>query len=172
KFPQFPGGKNRNHTYVLEEAQFVSDTFYMGWQQTTGDNLNVGFDKNRNARPHIFYNTLGSWNNTIYEGALMIRPVLGNSDYAHVDVPEHKQKRKEITVYPNPANSQESIRLNTDIPGHQLICKLYSIEGRLIKQYNNSKSLNLPRLQQGIYILDIRNKTTGQQMVKKIMINP
>ncbi|MCF8218240.1 MAG: T9SS type A sorting domain-containing protein [Bacteroidales bacterium] len=172
KFPQFPGGKNRYHTYVLEEAQFVSDTFYMGWQQTTADNLNVGFDKNRNARPHIFYNTLGSWNNTIYEGALMIRPVLGNSDYAHVDVPEHKQKRKEITVYPNPANSQESIRLNTDIPGHQLICKLYSIEGRLIKQYNNSKSLNLPRLQQGIYILDIRNKTTGQQMVKKIMINP
>ncbi|MGM0612014.1 MAG: T9SS type A sorting domain-containing protein [Bacteroidota bacterium] len=172
KFPKFPTGKNRYHTYVLEEAQFVSDTFYVGWQQTTADNLNVGFDKNRNARPHIFYNTLGSWNNTIYEGALMIRPVLGNSDYAHVDVPEHKQKRKEITVYPNPANSQGYIHLDTDIPDHQLICKIYSIEGRLIKQFNNSKSLNLPQLQQGIYILDIRNKETGEQSVKKIMINP
>lgn len=169
EFPSFKKGANKYYTYVLDQAQYISGTFYVGWQQTTADNLNLGFDMNRNAQEHIFYNTFGTWNNTIYEGALMMRPVLGNSDYPHVGQEESSQK-KTARIYPNPVRSGQTLTVETAIPDVDLQCNLYSLQGRLIKTYKAEKAVTLPQLEAGMYLLHIQDSKTGQSTVKKIMI--
>lgn len=170
EFPVIKPGYNRFHTYVLDEPQGISGTFYVGWQQTTSDNLNLGFDVNRNARSHIFYNTFGSWNNTIYEGALMIRPILGDSVYAHVGMTENT-KKQQIVIYPNPVSSGKAIHLQTDFAEKEINCRLFSIRGRFIQQFLNTKVIQLPELESGIYLLEVSHKKTGYRNVEKIIIN-
>lgn len=170
EFPVIKTGFNRFHTYVLDEPQGVSGTIYIGWQQTTSDNLNLGFDVNRDARSHIFYNTFGNWNNTIYEGALMIRPILGDSEYVHVGTKDHQEKNQ-ITVYPNPLSSGQTLHIKTGLPENELNYRLFSIRGRLVQQLSNTKSIQLPDLESGIYLLEISHSQSGYRNVEKIIIN-
>ncbi len=169
EFPQL-NGLNDYHTYVLDQPVAVSGTFYIGWQQTTADNLNVGFDLNNNEQSRIFYYTSGNWNNTIYEGALMMRPILGNDLYPHVSTGKLPTEEPQITVYPNPARANDQLTVKTDIPQHKLLCRLYSTQGKLIREYQAQNKFHLPQLQAGLYILEIRNHETGAGSVKKIMI--
>ncbi len=168
-FPQF-NGSNEYHTYVLDQPVAVSGTFYIGWQQTTADNLNVGFDLNNNEQSKIFYYTFSNWNNTIHEGALMMRPILGSDLYPHVGAEEMVAGKPDITVYPNPVSAGSTLTIETGIMQKDLLCKLYSIEGREIKTYIAQKNLHIPELENGLYILRIQNSSTGAASVKKIMI--
>ncbi len=160
--PEFESYLNQFVQYQLDTPFVVNDTFYVGWQQTTEDLLNIGFDVNRNASEHIFYNIDGNWINTSKSGALMMRPVLGSSGIPVVEVPEiQPTPQYEIRVYPNPAN--DFIRLSPvsagDLQSFTLL--FYDISGRLVKKVNNcniNRSISVSELNTGIYILrGIRN---------------
>ncbi len=170
-YPIITEGRNKFQTYILDHPVPVNQTFYVGWQQTTGDNLNLGFDLNRNARENIFYNTMGQWINSIYQGALMIRPILGSDDYPYMDVERPvRSKQEELMVYPNPVVSGEQINLKTNIESQYLQASLYAIDGRLINEYSGEKTLPLPQLKQGVYLLFIRNLESGMVERRKIMV--
>ncbi|MFO8086340.1 MAG: T9SS type A sorting domain-containing protein [Bacteroidales bacterium] len=168
--PKISDKINQYKTYVLDKPQLVSGTFYIGWQQTTNDNLNLGFDLNRKAEDHIFYNTFGTWNNTIYEGALMIRPILGNDNDAHVSIPKRKQENS-FSVFPNPAHPMQEIHIKTDIEARAIAIDLLTLTGRKVKTYQNTKSLTVPSLSNGIYLLQITDLSTGNMVTKKLLIH-
>ena len=62
------------HTYMLDEPVPVNGIFYIGWEQQSSENLNLGYDRFNNAQENIYYNSTGEWFQSIYNGALMMRP--------------------------------------------------------------------------------------------------
>ena len=100
EIPVFEDSLNKFHTYILDTAVFVSETFYIGWTQITDDYLNVGFDRNTIKNDKIFFTYGGVWNNSELPGALMIRPVLGADLISKV---KKINILNLIRIYPNPA---------------------------------------------------------------------
>ena len=75
-YPEYNSGLNgfyNDMNYALLIP--VSDTFYIGWKQSSSTRLNIGFDKNVNRKSEIFYNLGSGFQNTIFDGSLMMRPV-------------------------------------------------------------------------------------------------
>lgn len=168
-FPKFNNRLNSYSTYVLDNPVPVGGTFYVGWQQVTDDNLNLGFDVNRNARSHIFYNTFGNWSNTIYEGALMMRPILGNEKYAHVGVEHQEEPQQPLVIYPNPASPGEQLNIKAKNT-QPLTIQLFDLQGKMHGTYQVSGNFRLPELSPGMYILRIQEKESGLLQMKKLII--
>lgn len=171
--PMFSSNLFQYVTYELDDALYLTGTFYIGWQQTTGDNLNVGFDLNHNHKQHTFFNTSGSWQQSSKDGALMIRPILGAYKDAIVAVPEIKQKtepQSNLRIYPNPAHQADFLQIellnnnSKDMQG--LLLEMYDVSGRLVlKTAVENDGVRLPAFRSGMYILVIRN--SSEQIIHK-----
>ncbi len=108
---KFSDGLLGFQSYMLDQPVPVNGVFYVGWQQFTNDNLNLGYDKYNSARQNIFYNSTGEWFQSTFEGALMIRPVLGKQ-FQWAGTGEGLTMEGSITPYPNPLNNNQ-LRFNT-----------------------------------------------------------
>lgn len=161
KRPEFEGALNAFASYPLESDQplIVGDTFYVGWVQQTGDNLNVGFDRHRDASASIFYNTNNDrWLNSNFQGALMIRPVFG--EYTAPTKGNAGSVKDAITLYPNPVSNRVlNFRLNQPLPeiAQDGKVELYDLMGRHILTTSWQDQIGLPAdLRSGVYFLRIR----------------
>jgi len=156
--PEFEDQLNKFHTYFLEEPLVLSGTFYVGWVQTTNDNLNIGFDRNNNVNNHIFYNTDGTWRNSMYEGALMIRPVFGNLFNVGLD-DIYNTEPVTFTAYPNPNNGHViNFRVNTNdfVNYDEYAFVLYDIVGKKIIESPLAAHIFLPdNIRNGMYFYTI-----------------
>lgn len=150
-------GYNRFATYVLANPINISGTYYIGFQQTTVRLLNVGLDLNTDRSDKLFYNFNGTWYNSAYEGALMMRPVFDEL-YGVSGVHEHAGAGQ-WTVYPNPAEYE----LNISGKGTVKQATIYDIAGREVLQVSsiNNGSINISSLQAGSYFIRIA-ATNGQ----------
>lgn len=165
--PQFDTGFYNYHNYLLENPLPVSGTFYIGWEQTSDEVLNIGFDMNSDRSDRIFFNTDGNWYNTLYEGALMIRPVLGSTAEVFLDIEEHQN---DIIIYPNPCNHCGIISIQglTETPE---IISIYNLNGRLLLQEINSISIKTNELSAGFYLMKI-DFFEQESIIKKVLITP
>ena len=68
------------HTYYLDSLFQLIGTFYIGWEQTTNDLLNIGLDKNLYANQYMYYDVGAGWTNSQFTGSWMIRPVLSQKE--------------------------------------------------------------------------------------------
>ena len=173
KRPEFDEKLFKFHTYILEEPLPVSGTFYIGWKQTTKDNLNVGFDLNNDRTDKIFYNVSGNWYNSSFDGALMIRPILGQEKNAHVGFsPKIDNKELAINIYPNPTNTGIiSIDINEMEHSNDYSISVFSIRGKMVYQGRFENKINLQHLSNGVYIINIKNIRTNISSIKKLIIN-
>ncbi|MCF8297559.1 MAG: T9SS type A sorting domain-containing protein [Saprospiraceae bacterium] len=170
--PVYTSGLNEFHTYVLDNPVAVSGKFYIGWRQTSNDNLNIGFDKNTNTQTKIFHNTIGSWNNSLYEGSLMIRPILGSELYPHLGIKTTK-KNIEFKLYPNPVNDGIlNIELSTDkiINESKFRINVYNIIGKEVLSTSYKKFIDVSSLNNGIYFVKIINIETKEYFTSKIIV--
>jgi len=100
------GSVNEYGYYKFNTGVPVTDTFYVGIQQTIDDFFNIGLDKNTNSGDKIYYNVDGNWEqNTQIDGSLMIRPVF---DVANA-IAVKGEVFNDINVYPNPSKNVLSI---------------------------------------------------------------
>ena len=131
-------------------ALVVTDTFYIGYQQRTGDFLPVGLDKNTNSGSRIFFNVTGMWErNDEIEGSMLMRPVFENA--AVITGTEPEITKEIIQIFPNPSNGIIHTSGQFDeIMVFDLVGK--SIDKRLIVRDNRSVDLSV--LQKGIYIVN------------------
>lgn len=153
--PDYSDSINGFVTYYLDKELTVSGDFYIGWQQTTDDFLNIGFDLNRDASDNIYYNTNGTWKKTNFEGALMMRPVFGEFIVNNLASINDKPANM-LLVFPNPARDEIKIQLENV---NEKSIKSYSIfdrSGKLIKAdlYNNG-NINVSQLVPGIYFIRV-----------------
>ncbi|QHT66813.1 T9SS type A sorting domain-containing protein [Rhodocytophaga rosea] len=156
---------NKFIDFPLLPNVLVSDTFYVGWQQSSDDILAIGLDKNTNASSQLYYNISGLWEqNTEIQGSAMIRPVFAR--VTTVGLPENEETRN-FVLYPNPTAG----RLTWNDDGVSLI-EVYDILGKKVKsqvfQPSSTQELNLSQLNPGMYILYIHFKK--YVIARKVMV--
>jgi len=155
---------NQFQTIQLPEI-FVSDTFYVGYEQRTNLFMAVGYDKNHDNGEDIFYNIGGDWiANTEHEGSLMIRPYFGN--YGPTTSLEKPVFIDRIKVYPNPSKGVFNIK------GEYDSFSVTDMMGRVVYSENYKgpeTTVYLSNLKSGIYLLRFVNK--GRSDSRRIIIH-
>jgi hypothetical protein len=140
------------HTYYLDSLFQLVGTFYIGWEQTSDDLLNVGLDKNNNANEYMYYNVGSGWMNSSYLGSWMIRPILSMNQIVS-NIPN---KNNIYSVYPNPATHN----LFIESTANSNLISIYTLNGVLIRKFKynlNIIQIDVNDLAAGAYILKISN---------------
>jgi hypothetical protein len=165
--PTFPENLHAFSTYELETPvvfEKKNQIFYVGWLQTTDDILNVGFDFSRNTQNRIFYNTGTIWQNSLFEGSLMIRPVLGVPDKESAQSPESSTQT--LKTYPNPVKAQSYVTIDAQKDqtwnDADWIVRIYNAMGQLLYEGNYQDQLSVSQLDQGRYLLQLQNRTSRE----------
>ncbi len=169
--PEYEGELNKFHTYYIDDTTLVLNrVFYVGWQQTTSDLLNIGFDYNRKRNDKIFYNINGSWANSKFEGALMIRTFFGK--YLTTEIgPEIEKSNPLVKIFPNPSNDNITVQLENDFDNSNVTLSIYNLSGSLVHQslQNNNTQINLSHLKEGVYILRLIDKKKSLNYTCKLI---
>lgn len=155
---------------MIAPPQFPGNIFYVGWEQDTDNMLNVGFDLNNNASTNTFYNIYNEgWNNSQYQGALMIRPVVGDHEVVSLD---EKKPAVHFSIYPNPSrypkvNITSSIN-RADFSNYTVY--VYAPDGRIMLTEKLDNDLDISRLANGLYLVQLKSR---QRVVasEKLLIN-
>jgi len=137
--------------YSLGTAIYVDTTFYIGWTKTTDDMLNCGFDLNRIANQHLFFNVTGQWQPSQMEGALMIRPVFGKD--ADLSFVAPVVQSNDFEIYPNPANDILHISAMTGYT----CADIYDATGKLVLSISDDSIIDVSGLQNGMYFVKIKS---------------
>jgi hypothetical protein len=141
------------HTYHLDSLFQLVGTFYIGWEQTTNDLLNIGLDKNLHANQYMYYNVGAGWTNSQFPGSWMIRPVVSQKTLPT----SINEASSSFSIYPNPAHSQLYIKTNDN--SNRLT--MYNMQGVIVKQVhlqNTLTSISIADLSPALYIIKVETK--------------
>jgi len=152
--PLFTDSLNKFTLFRLDEELWLEPgTFYIGWIQTTTDMLNVGFDRNNNSRSNLFYSISGNWENTKFDGALMIRPVFGKLTETPTSSP-NQSITQSIKIFPNPARDILNIELPYDITNAYV--GIFNISGQMVHSEKYTPGpIDLSRFANGTYVVRV-----------------
>jgi len=177
--PTYSDSLNQFVAYKLTKPVFIGrrTTFYVGWQQTNDDFVNIGFDRNNNHQDKVFFNLTNLWQSSIYEGSPMIRPIFSPPSR----FPENPVLPPETTtsgnisgvvLAPNPSADYVRMIWEEDIDNTTARrIEIYDTSGRLIRVENNqSNIINVSNLQVGTYIVRIFSGNKVKE-VKKIIVS-
>jgi len=169
-YPRFADSLNKFVTYHFDPPVRITGTFYVGWEQTTDDNLNVGYDRYNNSRENILFNVFGYWETSVYSGSLMIRPVVGKP--IPLGIPSVRPSPSNLAIYPNPAgNDKIKVTLPDEFTDQNgLIIQVRSLFGQILKEELLTGETDISQLATGMYIItlagiDHRILATGKLMV-------
>lgn len=150
--------------YILDSVIFLQDTFFIGWQKTVEDLINIGFDNNNDTKEKLYYNISGTWVQSTFKGSLMMRPVFGKELPASI---KKDNILKNINIYPNPANNFIYIDYANYSSNDDVI--IYDNLGSIAYKSKIKSQINISNLSQGLYFIRIISKNQ-QSETKKIMI--
>jgi hypothetical protein len=163
------------YTYMLDSVVPVNGTFYIGWEQQTVKNLNLGYDLYNDASQNIFYNTTGEWFQSTFQGALLMRPVLGKQfEFAGIDEPGFETGS--IIAYPNPLNGNRisfrcSGKFENAAETGNFSISIHNLTGEELYSGSFHQSIDIPRLCPGLYIISVRDKNGQIISVSKLIKN-
>lgn len=153
-------------SYSLDDLVLVSNSFFVGFTQTSDNNLNVGFDLSYAPEESLYFNAGNGWQSSIFEGALMIRPVFGHSASAE-NIPDASATNN-LSIFPNPLKSGN---LNIQIKdGKNYDIQVYTVLGKLVYTSEYQEQINLDFLKEGLYIIRLENKSDGDVKSQKLII--
>jgi hypothetical protein len=154
--------------YSFENPPIVSGVFYVGLYQSESGSLNIGYDMARNSSDYTFYKVAGDWNNSQYSGSLMIRPVVGSSDF--IGVQEQQNAEEEfVKIYPNPATETISlIALDNDFKSSEI--SLFDLSGRVLHKQAFQSGIDVRFLDNGLYFISLQCEN-GKSSISKLMIS-
>ncbi len=172
--PVYTKELNRFHTYMLDTAIAIASTFYIGWIQTTDDNLNIGFDRHNQSQQQMLYNVTGEWLQSIQQGSLMMRPVVGKPLEKKEPGGPVSENLKSISISPNPARWGE---ITIDLPEEiaettspeDITLQVHSLTGQIVYHGPFRDRLGINALTEGMYIVIVR-ANPGQFYAGKLMI--
>lgn len=165
--PSFENGLTGFELFLLDSAQVVPGSYFIGIEQVTSDFLNIGFDRNISHRKDIFFRISGDWMNTSFEGSLMIRPVFANkSKKSSVSEFELDPNTTELVIFPNPVRNE--INFDWSRENRNARISIVNQTGQLVLQnqlFENKISVeNLPA---GTYFLIL--DTPRQRLTRKFI---
>jgi hypothetical protein len=200
--PVFEDGLFNFHTYHLDNPVYVDtnrvdtsscdfpivpSTFYIGWIQNTGHNLNVGFDANNDSRNRIYYNVTSDsvWGRSSFKGSLMMRPLVGRALLEETQTPVYKKSMDLFRVVPNPSHDGLVSLKFMEYPGHSpnpeyisldeevlqnMQIYVFNLMGQMVYQGNYESVINLSFLHDGIYVVRVIDMLNNASMTQKLLI--
>lgn len=169
--PKYSDYINGYVLYELEQPVPINGSFYIGWQQFTNFNLNVGIDLDYRffndslPNPNLFFNSSGQWQQSKVVGTPMMRPVFADDVVLNAkEAPETPT----LEVYPNPVLHTLNIH-NPSSGSFQL--EMFNLQGQqVIQQQAQGTHIIIPmeQLPMGIYLLRAKNED-GSIVNKKIV---
>jgi hypothetical protein len=154
------------HYYFKDNMKVgVSGTFYVGWRQLDPERLNIGFDKNTNTQNKIFYSVdLGAtWQNSSFEGSLMMRPVFSSAMDYLLEVEESKIE-EELILYPNPASTE----INFSFIKEGTL-EIIASDGKIILSLDWTNQVSVADLTNGFYFIRVTSADGQFQKIFKII---
>ncbi len=169
-----------NGFYFVELLDFSGDKvlvhlepgqkFYVGWQQSFGPEVPVGFDRSTDARSKTFIGTGSSWDTMSIKGSVMIRPLLwGGADFTLIPVDNIENPSLELLVYPNPTEGILNLKLSDDDSDSEYSLIIYNTMGQEVFSGEFVEQINLYNLEKGLYLLSLMNDK-GIPVVNKKLI--
>ncbi|MBE7440919.1 MAG: T9SS type A sorting domain-containing protein [Flavobacteriales bacterium] len=140
-------------------------TYYFGYENITSDFLTLGYDLNTNSKYNIFFNAEGIWQNSNYDGSLMLHPLFKYND-AIIGVDEVENEKSSIKIYPNPSQGIFYVKTSQAIEAH-----VYDLLGNLVAHFPKQRhtSFNLNSLTNGVYFIHLTGEKNN--LVEKIIIS-
>jgi hypothetical protein len=171
--PRYADQLNKFVTYHIYPPLRITGTFYVGWIQTTNDNLSLGFDRYNNSQGEIFYNSTGVWNNSAFTGSLMIHPIVGKP--IPLGTGDIKTRDLKFTLFPNPCSGNQ---VYLSIPGNiddkrvseTAIIVISDLVGHLRLKTGFSNQVDVTTLPNGLYFLEIKNESGVRMGIAKFII--
>lgn len=170
---EFGDTPNDFQTFIFDEGIAVRNTFFIGWEQTTNDNLNIGFDRTIDNGSKLYYNTNGQWLPSDFKGSLMIRPIVGDP------IAPRKSKPTKSSTYlslsPNPLTINN---LNISVPSelskyasNDLLVELFNLTGQKVLEMPYRPTVSLNGVSMGVYMLRVVSKDGHAQASSKLIIS-
>ncbi len=131
----------------------------------------VGLDKNSpEAKENQYLKIFGNWVGLGNNGAMMLRPVVGDFTPPNTSVDEVMDHALDFSVYPNPSSGLINLKLE-DSNINNLEVRIFNNLGQLVLQKQLwGSQLDLGHLENGNYLLQIINKKTNQYRTQKIIL--
>jgi hypothetical protein len=172
--PKFSDELYRMQIYEVNPPLPLIGTFFVGFEQTTADLLNVGFDTHNDASEHTFYNTSGSWVQSLKAGSMLMRPILATF-YDPFLIEEYLPDYT-WNIYPNPISGkllhiQNSIVSEADLSSSHTTISIYDMPGRKVLSMPYSNTVSIDKLPQGMYLLHIMNEDHSINYIHKLLVN-
>jgi hypothetical protein len=173
-FPRYADSLNKFVTYHIYPPLRITGTFYVGWVQTTGDNLSIGFDRYNNSQNEIFYNSTGVWNNSAYTGSLMIRPVVGKP--IPLGIGDILYRDLKPTLFPNPCSgSIIYLRIPENIDNIRVsetaTLTILDLIGHCILTTSFKNEVDVSALRNGLYFLELKDRSGIRLGIVKFIIS-
>lgn len=148
--------------YPLDSAISVQGSIYIGWVQTNGANMNLGFDRNRDNSNRIFYKTSGSFTNTSFDGSLMMRPVMVSAVDPWASVEEHRSAPGGLLIHPNPTTDMVRIAMTTEMPTRATV-QCLDATGRVVwsQRMTASETYSMAGMANGLYVIRVVDADGG-----------
>lgn len=157
----FPGYVDTvNHFWVYRfdtPVPLPAGTFYIGTiqpAQSGSDSLYFGLDVNRRGGNHLYVNTNGTWQPSIIQGAVMMRPILGQPVIGTRASSVSLDAAFSWSVYPVP--SANHIHFQFSQPQHRQY-RILDMQGRLMMEGEVAahQPIEISDLPAGIYFVRI-----------------
>jgi hypothetical protein len=163
--PDYVDTLNGFATYILDSGILVTDTFYVGWLQSQQDMIYMGFDRNTNAKQNFSYNLGSTWQNSLFDGSLMFRPVVGKRSDLNVSN-FTVQVKKQMHIYPNPVNDYLVVEGLNPL---KISCfyQIFNITGQCVQQDKLSQQvISVSSLLPGFYLMQLQLPDGTYQIFK------
>jgi Secretion system C-terminal sorting domain len=152
---QYEPTQNGISTYKFKEPIGLdSGTYYIGITQepnTESDTIYFGLDVNTIKNPtYAYYNVDGQWNQSGIQGAVMLRPIVGNGTFTPTAITTSNVSSK-IGVFPNPSSNTIYISSTQEFNKYAVTNAL----GKIVLQKENDNAIDITTLIQGIYYLNV-----------------
>ncbi len=154
-----------NRFWIYKFSQSVplpAGTFFAGTFQPAesgSDSLYFGLDVNRVGSNHAFYNVFSGWVPSLFSGAIMIRPLLGQ-DVTGTGIDDLSvSNTTNWRLFPNPANEQITIEIPSD---ERVSYSIQNVQGQklldgVIKRGQAISTMGLPS---GLYFVRLADGIT------------
>jgi hypothetical protein len=143
----------------------VTGTFYIGWRQFDPETLGVGLDRNIVNNDKTYYSVDGgvSWNQSGFEGSVMIRPIFSTSFDAILGIEPKEEAEISIRLYPNPTVNV----INIDVHRAEYNgAEVFNIQGSQI-MVTETKIVDLSSFPNGIYFVKINGHPQTFKVIKQ-----
>lgn len=169
--PKYTGGLNQMQYYKFDEIVPVNNVFYIGWIQTENKSLNVGFDRYNNAREYTFTNVIGNWNQSIVEGALMMRPVMSPKEIIGIEDLLNNDIIKPV-FYPNPVNGEIlNVKFQNQNTTESFRYYIFNVYGQLLQSGESYGQINIAGLNAGVYLVRVALTGSSQIYSHKVIVS-